>query len=117
MLYFFIIIMQHAIKLSQTIICTYKFFFLPLPKIIRMNIAENIKRAYKLHGLTGTEVARKLGIVQPQFSRLINNPKIKVEDLEKIADAIGCSVVDLIDPSVSNDNMQKYCPYCGKKLK
>ena len=63
-----------------------------------MNIAENIKRAYKLHGLTGTEVARKLGMVQPQFSRLINNPKIKVEDLEKIADAIGCSVVDLIDP-------------------
>ena len=34
-----------------------------------------------------------------------------------IADAIGCSVVDLIDPSVSDDNMQKYCPYCGKKLK
>ena len=59
-----------------------------------MDITDNIKQAIKLHGFTSTEVANKLGIVQPQFSRLINNPNIRVADLEKIANAIDCSVVE-----------------------
>jgi DNA-binding Xre family transcriptional regulator len=82
-----------------------------------MDITDNIKQAIKLHGFTSTEVANKLGIVQPQFSRLINNPNIRISDLEKIANAIDCSVVDLIDPSVNSDNLQKYCPFCGKKIR
>ena len=62
-------------------------------------------------------MANKLGIVQPQFSRLINNRNIKLADLEKIANAIDCSVVELIDPSLNSEDMQKYCPFCGKKIR
>lgn len=83
-----------------------------------MEITDNIKQAIKQHGLTGTEVANRIGILQPQFSRLINNPNIKVSDLEKIAMAIDCSVSELIDPSIFNDaDLQRFCPYCGKKLR
>jgi len=82
-----------------------------------MDITENIKQAIKLHGFTGVEVAEKLGVAQSQFSRLINNPNIKFSDLEKIASVIDCSVVDLVDPSVKNDDVPRFCPFCGKKIR
>lgn len=105
------------ITILQSKICQVNIFFLTLPKIYEMDITNNIKLAIKAHGFTSTEVANKLGILQPQFSRLINNPNIKVADLEKIADAIGCSVVDLVDPSLNNEEVQRFCPFCGKKIR
>ena len=59
-----------------------------------MNLANNIKRVAKEHGKTITQVAKSLGVLQPQLSRTINNPRISLEDLNKLAEAIGCQTGD-----------------------
>lgn len=59
-----------------------------------MNLANNIKRVAKEHGKTITQVAESIGVLQPQLSRTINNPRISLEDLKKLADVIGCQVGD-----------------------
>lgn len=59
-----------------------------------MNLANNIKRVAKDHGMTITQVAESLGVLQPQLSRTINNPRISLEDLNKLAEVIGCQIGD-----------------------
>lgn len=59
-----------------------------------MNLANNIKRVAKDHGMTITQVAESLGVLQPQLSRTINNPRISLEDLNKLADVMGCQIGD-----------------------
>lgn len=76
------------------------------------NLANKIKDVAKAHGMTISEVANKLGVLQPQISRTINNPRITLEDMEKIANAIGCKVTDFMkEPSNTIT-----CPHCGKQI-
>ena len=49
-----------------------------------MDLSANIKQAIKAHGYNNSEVAHKLGMQQPNFSRLINSPNIRVSDLERL---------------------------------
>ena len=76
------------------------------------NLANKIKDVAKEHGTSITEVASKLGVLQPAISRTINNPRITLEDLEKIAGVIGCKVTDFMEEQ--KDTIT--CPYCGKKI-
>lgn len=76
------------------------------------NLANRIKEVAKENGTTITEVANKLGVLQPAISRTINNPRITLEDLEKIAKAIGCKVSDFMEERKNTIT----CPYCGKKI-
>ena len=66
----------------------------------------NIKNTIKLHGLEVREVASRMGITPTALSQHINgkiykgkrvsaNPSLDI--LQRIADAIGCDVVDLFD--------------------
>ena len=83
-----------------------------------MDLSANIKQAIKAHGYNNSEVAHKLGMQQPNFSRLINSPNIRISDLEKIAEAIGCHIGEMVDPSAYQDaDVQRFCPYCGKKIR
>ena len=70
---------------------------------------ESVKNSRPIRD-TYIEVMRVISLLQ-------NNPNIKLSDLEKIANAIDCSVVNLIDPSVNDEDLQKYCPFCGKKIR
>lgn len=75
------------------------------------NLANRIKDVAKEHGTSITEVASKLGVLQPAISRTINNPRITLEDLERIARAIGCQVTDFMERQNTIT-----CPHCGKKI-
>lgn len=78
-----------------------------------MNIANSIKRVAKEHGMTITQVAESLGVLQPQLSRTINNPRISLEDLNKLADVIGCQVGDFF----SDENNEEVTFTVGKQVK
>lgn len=80
-----------------------------------MNLANGIKTVARAHGITITQLANELGVLQPQMSRTINNPRITVEDLQKIATVIGCSVGDFFrDESALQSKI--ICPHCGKPI-
>lgn len=66
----------------------------------------NIKNAIKAHGLEVREIASRMGITPTALSQHINgkmykgkrvsaNPSLDI--LQRIADAIGCDVVELFD--------------------
>ena len=86
-----------------------------------MNLANSIKSVAKKHGTTITQLANELGVLQPQISRTINNPRISLEDLSKIADVIGCKVGDFFMYEVENGTTAQassfVCPHCGKEIK
>lgn len=59
-----------------------------------------IARARMAAGLTQKELAKIIGCKQMELSRWENGVyAIKTERLKQIADALGCSVLDLMDPS------------------
>lgn len=75
----------------------------------------NIKRAIKERGLTSKQVAMRMGMTAVNLSYHINgNPSVEI--LQRIADALGCDVVDLFDTPTE---MQRrcVCPHCGKEIK
>lgn len=76
------------------------------------NLADRIKDAAKKHGTSITEVANKLGVLQPAISRTINNPRITYKDLTEIANAIGCKVSDFMNDEPNTIT----CPHCGKEI-
>lgn len=72
-----------------------------------------IKEVIKEKGLTVGVVAKRMGVVSPALSRVINgNPT--VEMLERVAEAIGVSASDLLQKP-SDGSLT--CPKCGAKLK
>ena len=81
-----------------------------------MNLATRIKTVAREHGKTITQIAEALNVLQPQLSRTINNPRISLEDLNKLAEAIGCKVSDFFRDEIEVSSPQNICPYCGKTI-
>ena len=88
-------------------------------------MALNIKKAIKDHGLEVRQVAEKMGITPTALSQHLNgkmykgkrvNPNPSVDILQRIADAIGCDVVELFDPIESEKSPTIVCPNCGKEI-
>lgn len=74
-------------------------------------MALNIKQVLKERNLTASEVAERMGVTNVALSQHINgNPS--VQTLERIAQAIGCDIVELFDPLPPTIN----CPHCGGKI-
>lgn len=82
-----------------------------------MKIANAIKTIALAHGKSVSQLAQEFGVLQPQLSRTINNPRITLEDMEKIAEAIGCSVSDFFNFEEDKDKHTFVCPHCGKPIK
>lgn len=78
----------------------------------------DIKRVIKSRNLEVREVAKKMGITPTGLSQHINgNPSVEV--LKRIADAIGCKVVDFFMDELGEQEQKKpiyVCPHCGKEL-
>lgn len=71
-----------------------------------------IKEVIKEKGLTVGIVAKRMGVVQPALSRVINgNPT--VEMVERVAAAIGVPASELFEQPTKNTIT---CPYCGKTI-
>ena len=88
-------------------------------------MALNIKKAIKDHGLEVRQVAEKMGITPTALSQHLNgkmykgkrvNPNPSIDILQRIADAIGCDVVELFDPIESEKSPTITCPNCGKEI-
>ena len=92
-----------------------------------------IKETAKRYGISMTELAKRLNISITALSTIANNQsgKTYVSTLEKIANAIGCNISELLNEqpqthisasdSVININTSNYisntiCPYCGRKI-
>ena len=72
-----------------------------------------IKDVIKNYGLTSKIVADRMGITPIGLSQHINgNPSVEV--LQRIANAIGCSVSEFFEQSITDT---ANCPYCGNKIK
>ena len=72
----------------------------------------NIRNAVKKYGYTHQDIAAKLGITEVGFSQHVNGtPGLRT--LQKIADAIGCDIVELFDPLETNNTN---CPHCGNPI-
>lgn len=82
----------------------------------------DIKAAIKANGLEVKEVAARMGITPTALAQHINGkmykgcrvpPNPSVDVLQRIADAIGCDIVDLFTHKSSHSFV---CPHCGKTL-
>jgi transcriptional regulator with XRE-family HTH domain len=76
----------------------------------------NIKKKIQQNGMTLAMVAEKIGIKAPTLSTIINSNNPKFESLQKIADAIGISVSELVSDSEENKSATIQCPHCGKPI-
>lgn len=71
-----------------------------------------IKEMCKQKGITQAELAHRLGIKPVSFSQAVSRNKFDLCYLERIADCIGCNVVDLFQ----EEGNTFVCPRCGAKL-
>lgn len=72
-----------------------------------MDISKNIISIRESKGIKQYEVAEKLGIDPPNYSRLEKRgEKLTVEQLTKIADALGVSIFDFLGlPAIQNQDL------------
>lgn len=59
-------------------------------------MGEKLKAARKAAGLTQVELAEKVGCKQKDISRWENGRPTTAETLKKLAQALGCSMDDLV---------------------
>lgn len=92
-------------------------------RAITLIMGLNIKKAIKDSGMEVRQVAAKMGITPTALSQHINGkmyqgrrvpPNPSLEILTRIADAIGCDVVDLFDDEKTQPTLT--CPHCGKPI-
>ena len=82
-------------------------------------LAKNIKKVAREHGTNIKEISQQLGVLPNNLSRRINSPKLTMEDLQKIATAIGCEIEDILTVDKVNKVNKVIncdCPTCGERL-
>ena len=81
-----------------------------------------ISKVIRNHGLTNVKVAEMLGTSAASFGNLISpNRNITVNNLRKIAQAIGCNITEFFEDEVTVQAQQDpepttVCPHCGKPI-
>lgn len=74
-----------------------------------LDFCKCVKTALKARKMTQRDLAERLGILPQQlYITLHGNPSLST--MQKIADAIGCSVGELIEPP------HLCCPNCGAQF-
>lgn len=77
----------------------------------------DLKKKIHQNGMSLAQVAKQMGIAAPTLSKICSNENPKYSSLEKIADAMGISVSDLVSDVNRKDNHSEIeCPYCHKKI-
>ena len=54
----------------------------------------NISKVLREHGLSISEVANRMGITKGTLSNAISNGNMRISTLNRIAQAVGCDIVD-----------------------
>lgn len=93
-----------------------------------MNIGENIKKICSEKGITQKELAERIGISDNSLSMTLSNSRPRWKTLEKVSEALGVTIVQLI---LSTDEISEItkgmnaqsgnaktlrCPHCGKPI-
>ena len=77
----------------------------------------HIKEVLKQRGLKQNDLADRLGINRVSLSRLLSDKNdMRISTIKKIADAIGCDVVEFFAPAEPAEHNAITCPHCGEKL-
>lgn len=80
------------------------------------------KSILEKYGVNQIELAKRLDINRVSISRLLSEKNdLRLSTLAKIADAIGCSIIELIESENVSDESEKQtfiiCPHCGERIK
>ena len=62
-----------------------------------MDIKQKIEVACKVAGITVTELGRQMGMSQPNFSGRLKVGKFKQEELERMAEILGCKYISIFE--------------------
>jgi transcriptional regulator with XRE-family HTH domain len=79
---------------------------------------EYIKKKAKERGISLLDIANKLGLKSyPSFLRTIETGEnLKTKQLVIIAQALGCSIDELVNNKVEENTPTIICPHCGKAI-
>jgi len=72
----------------------------------------DIKKVIKSRGKKLVDVANMLGVTQSALTQQIQANSFTLARLQKIADFLGCSVVELL----KTDEEITICPHCGRAI-
>lgn len=80
------------------------------------------KSVLKKYNVTQNDLAVRLDINRVSVCRLLNDDNdIRLSTLHKLANAIGCTVAELVSDDVTDadasSTLTLSCPHCGKTLK
>lgn len=82
------------------------------------NVAKNVKAIRLREGLSQQDLANKTGLTVRYISRLENTaPNITLEVLEKLADGLSCSSVELIETGKSDFYSKKHIELLDQTIK
>jgi transcriptional regulator with XRE-family HTH domain len=73
-----------------------------------------VKEICKEKGFTIAEVAKRMGVLPPALSRIINGGNTTTETLERVSNVLGVPIAELFEPPKSD---VINCPHCGGKIK
>lgn len=84
---------------------------------IYKGIGQNIRSTAKAKGIALHQLAKDLDLLPNNFARLIDNERITLHDVFRLADALNVHPCKLIDNTITTaGETPKYCPYCGHEL-
>lgn len=81
-----------------------------------------VKEVLSKYNVTQIELAERLGINRVSVSRLLSDKNdMRISTLQKIANAIGCNVCELLSEvpqqaRKDEDETVITCPYCGERI-
>jgi len=80
-----------------------------------------VKEVLSKYNVTQIELAERLGINRVSVSRLLSNKNdMRISTLQKIANAIGCDVCELISEQPQQRKGEEEavitCPNCGERI-
>lgn len=82
-----------------------------------IQISKNIAVLMASRGLNQTELARRVGMSQANLNAAINAENPTIKTLQKIADGLNCTIIDLLKENNANTTTTNtICPHCGHLL-
>ena len=75
----------------------------------------NIEVLLRERGLTKSALSEMMGIKSQNFNKLMENPKLS--SIEKIANALGVKVWELLKEEEDLESNSITCPKCGARFK
>lgn len=80
---------------------------------IKLYTMFDIKTVLQRYGITYAELGRRMDIARSNVHKMANSDNITVKQLERVAEAIGCSIHDFFP---GENTREAICSRCGSKF-